>query len=419
MRGRWTAGLSAVLGIWVAGAAAQEGSWRPVADPAAAVGRPPAATLGRPIASLGRPVALGTVAPAVGPTAPAASLGPVIRCQAPDVPPPGVPAVPGVPAIPAGPAGPSADIYSNPPAPGPVEGGTGFWNKCGEFFGFGCGCAGQGFLRSDHCFDNFISPVTNPSEFEDPRSLTEVRPIFIFQETRHHNFFFHDADFESYNLQARVAITDRLSVVLQEFGFVHIDPGSGSTFSDVTGFSEVDIGPKFTFWRNEQTGTLAAAGLTFEIPAGPRKVFQDTGDLSLRPYVSFAQSFGRTSYGSFDAMSTFGYNFGADNKRSDNFFSSWHLDFDVANAHKIYPLVELNWRHYTTNGKANDFNFEGGDLFNFGSEHVAGQNYLSMGPGLRYKFTEWAQVGTAVEFPLLGQKELESFRWTFDLIFRY
>ena len=36
-----------------------------------------------------------------------------------------------------------------------------------------------GFLPSDHCFDRFISPLSNPFFFEDPRSLTEVRTLFI------------------------------------------------------------------------------------------------------------------------------------------------------------------------------------------------------------------------------------------------
>ena len=44
-----------------------------------------------------------------------------------------------------------------------------------------------------------------------------------------------------------------------------------------------------------------------------------------------------------------------------------HLDFDVANLHRIYPLVELNWYHYNRSGKARDLNFEGADLVNFGS----------------------------------------------------
>ena len=36
-----------------------------------------------------------------------------------------------------------------------------------------------GMLPSDHCFDSFISPISNPFFFEDPRSLTEVRGIFL------------------------------------------------------------------------------------------------------------------------------------------------------------------------------------------------------------------------------------------------
>lgn len=31
---------------------------------------------------------------------------------------------------------------------------------------------------SDHCYDGFISPMTNPVYFEDPRTLTEARIIF-------------------------------------------------------------------------------------------------------------------------------------------------------------------------------------------------------------------------------------------------
>src|SRR5689334_22588699 len=42
-----------------------------------------------------------------------------------------------------------------------------------------CGKRVLGFLPSDHCFDSFISPLSNPFFFEDPRSLTEARGIFI------------------------------------------------------------------------------------------------------------------------------------------------------------------------------------------------------------------------------------------------
>jgi hypothetical protein len=427
MRGRWTASLCAAFGIWAAGAPAQDVGPRSAAEPPLVeLARPVAAGApapDAPIATLGRPVAAGR--------ATAAGYGePIIRAQAPAdgppaVPPPGVPAVPGVPAIPGGPdpiygapVGPPPVVPGAPLAPGPAPAGN-FWGRCGEVFGFGTPSAGRTLFQSDHAFDNFISPVTNPFEFEDPRSLTEVRPIFMYQNIPHHNPWAGGGSVDFFGVQARLALTDYFSIVMQKFGWVHIEPDQHSPFEDVTGFSEIEIGPKFTFYRCEQSGTVAAAGLTFDIPTGPDRVFQGTGNLGLRPYLSFAQAFGRSSYGSFNFMSSLGYNFGVDNKRSENFYSSYHLDYDVGNAHKIYPLIELNWRHYTRNGKENDFDFEGGDLFNLGSEHVAGENELSLAPGIRYKFCEWAQVGTAFEFPLIRDKDLEAFRWTVDFIFRY
>jgi hypothetical protein len=424
MRGKWTAGLGAALGLWVAGAGAEEFGWRPaaaqLAPPAAAApALAPAVTLGRPVASLGRPVPLGA-APDGGIAAvnyaPPASSGAVIRAQAPDAGPPAVPP-PGVPAVPGGegfvPGGPAAE-----PAP---PAGTGFWAKTGEFFGFGAPCPGRCLFQSDHCFDGFISPVSNPSEFEDPRSLTEIRPVFIYEQAPLKNSIFHGGDIEFFGVQARLALTDRLSIVMQNLGWDWIEPHAAEDgFAPHTGFSEIDIGPKFTFWRNECTKTLAAAGLTFEIPVGSKKVFENTGNLSLRPYLSFAQNFGQTSWGSFNFMSTWGYNFSMDNERSDSLFASWHLDFNIGNANKIYPLLELNWRHYTANGHANPVNFEGGDLINFGATNISGHDLVTLAPGVRYKFTEWAQVGTAVEFPITNpSKDIEAFRVTFDVIFRY
>src|SRR5262249_9422532 len=152
--------------------------------------------------------------------------------------------------------------------------------------------------------------------------------------------------------------------------------------------------------RCDQTGSLGAVGLQFEIPVGDRKVFQDTGSLSLRPYVTLEQRLFKTPWGRFNAMGTFGYSFAVDNERTDFFFNSYQLDFDVGCLHKIYPLVELNWFHYTTNGGAQPFplGFEGKDLFNFGSPGIAGHNELSIAVGARFKPLEAVQFGVAAEF---------------------
>src|SRR5262249_50492033 len=157
----------------------------------------------------------------------------------------------------------------------------------------------------------------------------------------------------------------------------------------------------------------------FQLPAGDSKVFQNTGNLSVVPYVSFGQSFWRTQYGTMDFLTTGGFAFATDNKRSEYFFWSAHLDYDVANWHRFYPLVEFNWWHYSQAGTAHPFGFEGADLVNFGATGVSGQNQYTIAVGARYKCSEMVQFGTAFEFGLGPTKGINDFRWTIDMIFRY
>lgn len=242
----------------------------------------------------------------------------------------------------------------------------------------------------------------------------------MFQATPNGNWLFRDGNAEYLGVQARLAITERLSLVINKLGVTWQDPQNGMDLLDKTGgWSELWLGPKYTFYRNDTSGTVAAAGLTFQIPEGSNRVEQNTGTLSLTPYASVAQNFGRSSYGSFNFMNTTGYSASVNSQRTDYFYSSFHLDFDLANAHKIYPLIELNWFQYTQAGKATDFGFEGRDLFNFGSQGVSGIGTLTIAPGVRYKFNENMQAGIGFEFPLTAPKDLIEFRMTIDFILRY
>ena len=274
-------------------------------------------------------------------------------------------------------------------------------------------------FESDHCFDYFATPVSNPFYFEDPRALTEVRPIFLFQTISNSNQVFRGGNTEFLGVQARVAITDQWSFVMNKLGGVWINPGGDSLVPSGSGFAEIWLGPKWTFVRNTESGTVAAAGVTFEIPTGPTNVAQDTGSLSIVPYITAAQNFGCTSYGSFNAMATLGFSFRADSERADYLYNSWHLDFDVGNQHRFYPLVELNWFYYTNNGGARTLSFEGQDLANFGATNVSGRNNLSIATGVRYKFSEAIQTGVSVQFPLTNVHDFQSFRLGLDVIFRY
>jgi hypothetical protein len=290
----------------------------------------------------------------------------------------------------------------------------------GQFFdGWGGNGPDGGCLESDHCFDEFASPVTNPFYFEDPRSLTEVRPIFFYQTIPNANSLFRGGNAEFFGLQARVALTENWSFVMNKLGGVWINPGDNSPYPSEGGFSELWLGPKWTFLRNSDTGTVVAAGVTFEIPTGPAKVFQDTGKLSVVPYITAAQNCFRTQYGSVNFMDTFGYSFRCDGERSDFLYNSFHVDYDVANLHKIYPLLELNWFHYTRAGGERFLDFEGRDFANIGSRFVNNRNNLSLAIGMRYKFSEAVQAGLATEFPLNGTRDMLGFRLGLDLIFRY
>jgi hypothetical protein len=291
----------------------------------------------------------------------------------------------------------------------------------GEFFDgwFQEGEDGRRCFESDHCFVTFISPVTNPFIAEDPRSLTEVRPIFMFQKIPDSNWVYRGGDVFFYGLQGRLALTEHWSVVMNKIGGITINPGGDSTVASESGLTELWIGPKWTFLRNTDTGTLAAVGATLQIPVGSGKVFQDTGSLSVMPYFTIGHNFGRSCYGSFNVINVSGYNIRTDNTRSEYFTNSLHLDYDVGNLHKFFPLVELNWFYYTRSGKNVPLAFEGADLVNYGSTDVNGRNNLTIAPGMRYRVNDHIEAGGAVEFPLVGTKDINAFRMTFDVIFRY
>jgi hypothetical protein len=349
-----------------------------------------------------------------------ATVAPVIRAQAPG----GVPPVP-PPAFPGGKVIPAEEAFNCavPGEPGKVAAGPG-----GGFFG----CifqptGGRKPFESDHCFDTFISPVTQPTLFEDPRALTEFRPSFSFQHTPGGNPVFNGGYIENLNLRGSVALTDWFSLTVDELGWIWQQPHhppAASGFGSHSGFTELDLGAKFTFLRNTTGGpifgpNIAAAGLVFEIPAGPAKVEQDTGSLSLRPYITYGQEFLDMPWGRFHFLTTAAYSLGVDTDRSDHLYLGAHLDYDVAKLNKFFPFFEMNYFLYTANGHARDLNFEGDGLYNFGSEHVRGLSELSLAFGLRYKYSEQLQFGGAFEFGVLGSRSTLAQGFIFDVIFRY
>jgi hypothetical protein len=445
------AALGVVMALSAAAAHAEDPWWivkpHPGAEaPVAHAPGSPAATLGRPL-PVAAPAASGWDAPATdavaawdSPTAPPGADAPgspgsppihvvmpadydenpggflpprVIRGQPPDPAPPGT--LSGPPPIPPAGAGAfNAGAAVDQPLHRP------FLDGCKDLFNYNSHPStnnGEWFKSDCFCEESMISPVTNPFFFTDPRALTEIEPLFILQTAPKANG---GGNSEFYGIQGSVALSERFSLVLNKLGFVSLNPSSPiDGFDKGTGFADVYLGPKFTFWRDESLRNAAAVGLTLELPVGSRAEFQNTGTLGLDPYVTYGQSFGDSSFGSFNFIGEAGYSFAVDDRRAEFLHMSGHLDYDILRNHHWYPLLEMNYFYYTRRGDNTDLNFEGGDLVNFGSRSLTGRSLLTIAPGLRYRFNEWASIGTALEFPLTGDKGLESFRWTLDVIFRY
>jgi len=299
-----------------------------------------------------------------------------------------------------------------------------FGDQCAEYLGFSTGgdCGGRSWFMSDHAFDEgIISPVTSPFLFEDPRSLTEVRPLWVYTSIPKNSALLGGST-NFLGIQARVAFTENFSLVINKLGGMWFDPKNPNFAfaSDGSGFAEFNIGPKWTFLRAEGLGMVAATGLTFQLPIGSGSAFQDTGTFSLDPYLSYGWNFGRTTWGSFNYLTTTGYCVGVDDARSDYFHWHNHLSYDVANLHRIYPLIETSWFKYTHRGNAQPFSFEGKDLFNFGSNNAGLHSYFTIAAGARFKVNEHIQTGIAAEWNLTNNANaIDEFRLTFDLIFRY
>ncbi len=79
----------------------------------------------------------------------------------------------------------------------------------------------------------------------------------------------------------------------------------------------------------------------------------------------------------------------------------------------------MNGFYYTTHGKNTNLGFEGADLVNFGENTGGHPDLLTIAPGFRYKFNDWASVGAAVEFPITQHEIFQDTRFTLDFIFRY
>lgn len=268
----------------------------------------------------------------------------------------------------------------------------------------------RGAFQSDHEFDGFTGPLSNPIQFKDPRSLTEARFVFLQNWTRPGTPVIGQSSMQVYALQLRLALTERLQIFADKDGIVRLSP-NGTT--STTGLANIAAGAKYVFLRNVETQTLGSLAVQYEAPTGYANIFQNQGSGLLGIWGIFGQEFGD----GWHAILQVGQNLRMNKIDSGYFMTSAHIDKRFG---KFTPFYEANWFYYNQTGTfLPTLNTEGGGLINVGAGKVMGLNYVTNAVGFKYDVTPNAELGVGYEFQLSDRKMLLGNMLHAQLILRY
>jgi hypothetical protein len=242
--------------------------------------------------------------------------------------------------------------------------------------------------------------------FEDPRTLTEARAIFIQHRVPRNAA---GGDVQLYAVQLRAALTERLSVIATKDGFI---TASNPLIDD--GWADLSVGLKYNLWADYGAQRLLSAGITYELPIGATRARQGNGDGEFHVFLT-----GGTQLGcDWHWISATGFRLPVDTtKESQSWYWSNHLDRKLTD--RFYVFGEVNWYVWMRSGKNGLPGVEGLDLFNFGSTGVAGNSIVTGALGVKYKPRDSMELGLAFEGPLTEREDIIHNRLTADLILRY
>jgi hypothetical protein len=282
--------------------------------------------------------------------------------------------------------------------------GTHCYDLCGKGRLFGL------FAPSDVGFWRFISPMTNPVYFEDPRTLTEARPIFI-QHKIPLRAPLAGGDVQIYAVQLRAALSENLSVIATKDGFIV----SGANGPAQDGWANVNAGLKYNLYKDYDLQRIVSAAVVFEMPVGSTRALQGNGsgvfDLILTGAAQINEYWRTVSAVGIKLPSDV-----VDNSQS----AYWSLHFDRTLGTKgWYFLTEYNWYHWLRSGEGGIPGIEGLDFYNFGSTGVAGHDIVTGSIGLKYKPNAYREYGVCWEAPLTDRRDILDNRLTVDAIFRF
>jgi len=264
--------------------------------------------------------------------------------------------------------------------------------------------------------DDFISPVTNPVNFEDPRATTEIRPIYAYHKIP--NDFVTQGGYANVAaVQLRVALTDRFALIATKDGYVWLHPDKVVDHAD--GWANIAFGAKYALFQDDALGLIGTLGGRYEVASGNRDVLQGYGDGLFNVFLS-----GGWEFGNFHLLAYTGPRLPVSGDDSTFWDNSLHADYKIG---WLYPLVEFNWVQCLDGGRRLPIDQEGFDFFNLGSKYAGGEGVVTAALGARARLTDTLQLwqnhkggidlGFAFERHITHRSEIFEWRMTSDLIF--
>lgn len=218
------------------------------------------------------------------------------------------------------------------------------------------GQAVSGPLAGNRSFPNFIGFMSNPIQSIDPRAVTEIYPIFGAGWVSGSKAILPSGDVQLYGAGISVALTDRLSIGLNQGGYGVANFSSSkerilqslglpvpeiARSRDRAGWMNLGGFAQYTLIADVPNQFLLTAGVRWEAPTGANQMFQGSGPAYLSPYVTVGKELGL-----FHILATTGYEFpaGSGSSTTETYYFNLHIDRKIG---RIYPLAEFNYAHRT------------------------------------------------------------------------
>jgi hypothetical protein len=301
-------------------------------------------------------------------------------------------------------------------------------DECKWFPDIQCGRSGR--------WDGFNMPIVQFALFEDPFITTGIYPYYAYHEFPNRSAFqgghAHDA-----SVQARLAITDRLAFIATKDGYVWKRPGN-PLLDDTGGWLNLAGGFKYAVLQSEEDRYIVSAALRMEFASGSGNTYQGWGNSAVLPSIS-----GAWGIGDFHLIGDFGAQVPVNmTKQSTSLFYHLYGDYNVTSW--FAPFLQLSGITWIGSGNGQipielksgivpgdelplsvvqtvlgTGAFEGADLFNLGSEGIAGTTLLTWAAGANFPITKHLTFSAAYERPFSYHKGIFKQRVTASLIVEF